>query len=153
CRAKRIRIEPLAAADLSPGREPARPGVFRPYDDEPRRRRQISRESSPLRGSVLNDTLTTAFRGCCRNAEVRNFPLLFEEGWTRLQQNIAKRPYGADGVVIQFHRIFLRLNTTPSARAADASRLFLDRAATPPRRGGENSPLQPFGQQPLSAVA
>jgi hypothetical protein len=61
--------------------------------------------------------------------------------------------YGADGMVIQFHRISLRLNTTPSARAKDASRHFLDRAATPPRRGGENSPLQPFGQQPLSAVA
>src|SRR5215471_13105570 len=46
---------------------------------------------------------------------------------------------GADGVVIQFHRILLRLNTTPSARAKDASRRFLERAATPPRRGGENS--------------
>src|SRR5262249_42321060 len=48
--------------------------------------------------------------------------------------------YGADGVVIKFQRNLLRLNTTPSARAKDASRLFLDRAATPPRRGGENSP-------------
>src|SRR5215831_17516207 len=45
--------------------------------------------------------------------------------------------FGADGVVIKFHRILLSLNTTPSARAKDASRLFLDRAATPPRRGGE----------------
>jgi hypothetical protein len=34
----------------------------------------------------------TAFRDCCRNAEVRNFPLLSEEGWTRHQQNIAKPP-------------------------------------------------------------
>src|SRR5215472_5346898 len=46
---------------------------------------------------------------------------------------------GADGVVMKFRRILLRLNTTPSARAKDASRLFLDCAATPPRRGGENS--------------
>ena len=44
---------------------------------------------------------------------------------------------GADGVVIKFHRISLRLNTTPSARAKDAPQLFLDRAASPPRGGGE----------------
>src|SRR5215831_4861372 len=54
--------------------------------------------------------------------------------------------YGADGVVIKFDRILLRLNTTPSARAKEASQLFVDRAATPPRRGGEsNSPLSPRG--------
>ena len=60
--------------------------------------------------------------------------------------------FGADGVVIKFHRILLRLNTTPSARAKDASRLFLDRAATPPRRGGENGPAPPFEQHPREAV-
>src|SRR5262249_33729877 len=74
--------------------------------------------------------------------------------------------YGAAGVVIKFHRILLSLNTTitgcalsrlhslrssPSARAKDASRPYLDRAATPPRRGGKNWPLLPFGQQPLAA--
>ena len=59
--------------------------------------------------------------------------------------------YGADGVVIKFRRILLRLNTTPSARAKDASRRFLDRAATPPRRGGEDSPLHLLGQQPREA--
>src|SRR5262249_26243107 len=59
--------------------------------------------------------------------------------------------YGADGVVIKFHRILLRLNTTPSARAKDASRRFLDRAATPPRRGGENSPHYHLGNRPLEA--
>src|SRR5262249_6473718 len=32
--------------------------------------------------------------------------------------------YGADGVVIKFHRILLRLNTTPSPRAMEASQLF-----------------------------
>src|SRR5215475_1720466 len=75
--------------------------------------------------------------------------------------------YGADGVVIKFHRILLNLNTTitgcalsrlhslrsyPSARAKDASRRFLDRAATPPRRprrGGENSPHRDLGNGPL----
>ena len=31
-------------------------------------------------------------QGCCRNAAVRNFPLLSEQGWTRPQQNIAKPP-------------------------------------------------------------
>src|SRR5262249_19196487 len=38
-------------------------------------------------------SLATADRGCCRNAEFRNFPLLFEEGWTRPQQDIAKPPF------------------------------------------------------------
>src|SRR5215471_14134843 len=56
--------------------------------------------------------------------------------------------FGADGVVIKFRRILLRLNTTPSARAKDASRRFLDRA-TPPRRGGENSPLRHLGNRPF----
>jgi hypothetical protein len=58
--------------------------------------------------------------------------------------------YGADGVGIKFHRILLRLNTTPSARAKDASRRFYDRAATPPRRGGENSRLHDLGNRPVS---
>ena len=41
-------------------------------------------------------------------------------------------------MVIRFrHNSFWNLITTPSARAKDASRLSLDRAATPPRRGGE----------------
>src|SRR5262249_37669064 len=88
------------------------------------------------------------FRGCCPTAEVRNFPLLSEEGWTRPQKISRSLLYGADGV-IKFHGILLRLNTTPSARAKDASRPFLDRAATPPRRGGEKFATPPFGQQPL----
>src|SRR5215471_12124762 len=90
-------------------------------------------------------------KGCCPNRWWANFPLLSEEGWPRHQQNIAKLRYGADGVVIKFRRILLRLNTTPSARAKDASRRFLDRAATPPRRGGENSPLHHFWQRSYAA--
>src|SRR5262249_4038865 len=57
--------------------------------------------------------------------------------------------YGGDGVVIKFHGILLSLNTTPSARAKDASRRFLDRAATPPRRGGETSPLDNLSNTPF----
>src|SRR5262249_10330060 len=60
--------------------------------------------------------------------------------------------YGAAGVVFKFHRILLRLNTTPSARGLDASRLFLDRAATPPRRGGENSPRHHLATAPSARV-
>jgi hypothetical protein len=53
-------------------------------------------------------------------------------------------------VVIQFHRILLRLNTTPSARAKDASRRFLDRAAFPSseRRGKFATP--PLGNSLFS---
>src|SRR5262249_25015510 len=91
-------------------------------------------------------------KGLLPNAEVGNFPLLSEEGWTRPQQNIAKPPLWSGRGGDQIPQNLLRLNTTPSARAEDASRRFLDRAATPPRRGGENSPLQPFGQQPRKAV-
>src|SRR5215471_2878311 len=81
------------------------------------------------------------------------FPSSPRRGGRDLNQISRSFLYRADGVVIKFHRIFLRLNTTPSARAKDASRLFLDRAATLPRRGGENSPHDPFGQQPLTAGA
>src|SRR5690349_9801360 len=56
---------------------------------------------------------------------------------------------GAAGVVIKFHRILLKLNTTPSARLRMLARLFLDRAATPPLRGGENSPLRHLGNSPV----
>jgi hypothetical protein len=78
-------------------------------------------------------------------------PLLSEEGWPRPQQDIAKPPFwsGRGGDQIP-QRILSRLDTTPSARAKDASRCFLDRAATPPQRGGENSPLH-HGQQPREA--
>src|SRR5262249_16134226 len=100
---------------------------------------------SPPTGSSSYRPKTLAFRGCCQKTECRNFPLLPEEGWPRPQQNIAKPPFGANGVVIRFHRILLKLNTTPAARAKDALRRFLNRGATPPRRGGENSPPQPFG--------
>jgi hypothetical protein len=53
---------------------------------------------------------------------------------------------GADGVVLQFQTEFgLWFITTPSGRAEEAAQLFVDRAATPPRRGGETFALTPFG--------
>src|SRR5690348_797217 len=84
--------------------------------------------------------------------ESRVFPSSARRGGRDLNKISRSLLYGADGVVIKFDRILLRLNTTPSARAKDASRRFLDRADTPPRRGGENSPHDPFGQQPFLAA-
>src|SRR5690349_12335857 len=73
--------------------------------------------------------------------ESGNFPLLSEEGWTRQQIKGREASFdGADGVVIQF-RQFPETNHHPVCAAKDASQLFLDRAASPPRRGGETSSL------------
>src|SRR5215813_9909586 len=81
----------------------------------------------------------------------RIFPSSLRRGGRDLNKISRSLLYGADGVVVKFHRILWRLNTTPSAHAKDASRLFLGRAASPPRRGGENSPHHHSGQQPLTA--
>ena len=80
---------------------------------------------------VIRDSEDSAIR------RKMNIPLLAEEGWTRHQQNIAKHPFiGADGVVRSAKYIGSEL-TTPSARNKVASRLLIDRASTPPLRGGE----------------
>src|SRR5215471_12556222 len=95
--------------------------------------------SWPFRSS----TLPWAVMGCCSTLSQATFPSSPRRGGRDINKISRSFLYGADGVVIQFHRILLRLNTTPSARAKDDSRLFHDRAATPPRRGGENSPHHP----------
>src|SRR5205814_4487192 len=76
-------------------------------------------------------------------------PSSAEEGWTRHQEKCCEATFdGAarsvspigrnikNGVVL-VHKCICFINTTPSARAKVASRLFLNRAATPPhlRRG------------------
>src|SRR5215471_16746322 len=61
-------VRPIEAAErrqiLAPG---ASPGFFGQYGDEPRRGDRFLASLSPLRGSVLNDTLTTAFRPWLRS--------------------------------------------------------------------------------------
>src|SRR5215831_4744118 len=49
--------------------------------------------------------------------------------------------YGADGVVIRFRQNFVVADHHPVCAAKDAAQLFVERAATPPRRGGESSLL------------
>jgi hypothetical protein len=71
------------------------------------------------------------------DAESRTFPLLPEEGWPRHQQISRSLLSGADGVVAKFKQIWLVVDHHPVCAAKDASQLFLDRAATPPPRGGE----------------
>ena len=44
---------------------------------------------------------------------------------------------GADGVVSKFQQNLFVVDHHPVCAAEDATQLFLDRAATPPRRGGE----------------
>src|SRR5215831_8716194 len=85
-------------------------------------------------------SLATAERAVAETQRSAIFPSSPRRGGRDLNKISRSLLYEADGVVIKFHRILLRLNTTPSARANDASRRFLDRAATPPRRGGENLP-------------
>ena len=100
--------------------------------------RQISRESFAPPGLILK--LARNPRACGAVAETQSsaiFPSSPRRGGRDLKKISRSLLFGADGVVIKFRRILLRLNTTPSARAKDASQRFFDRAATPPRRGGE----------------
>jgi hypothetical protein len=90
------------------------------------------------------------------------FPSSPRRGGRDLNRTSRSLLYGADGVVIKFHKILLSLNTiitgcalsrlhslrsSPSARARDASRRFPDRAATPPQRGGENTPSAAYSHE------
>jgi oxygen-independent coproporphyrinogen-3 oxidase len=81
-----------------------------------------------------------------------HIPLLAEEGWTRHQTRYREASFdGADGVVssepmrdfaglpLRLRPIGLALRATPSARNKEASQHLIDRAATPPLRGGECS--------------
>jgi hypothetical protein len=52
--------------------------------------------------------------------------------------------YGADGVVVRHKNNLLEIGHHPVCAAKDASRHFLIRAATPPRRGGEMVHPAPF---------
>src|SRR5437867_1606488 len=85
------------------------------------------------------------------------FPSLDKEGWTRPQENIAKRPcWERTGWFVQTTDNRWLEPTTPSARAKVASRNLLDRAATPPYpRRGIRSPSNRsgVGEQPLTPVA
>jgi glyoxylase-like metal-dependent hydrolase (beta-lactamase superfamily II) len=71
-----------------------------------------------------------------------NFPLLSEEGWPRHKSKCSEATSdGAAGVLIKFRRNFVVADHHPVCAAKDAAQLFVDRAATPPRRGGESSLL------------
>src|SRR5713226_2770910 len=78
------------------------------------------------------------------------FPSSQRRGGRDINKNVAKPPFnGADGVARSASPIGRSLKrrpaksqmgaelTTPSARNKVASRLLIDRAATPPLRGGE----------------
>src|SRR5690242_12147039 len=93
--------------------------------------------------------------------KVSKFPLLSEEGWPRQQIKCREATSnGAAGVVMQFRRNFIEVDhhhywlraialafapLIPVCAAKDAALLFLDRAATPPRRVGESSPPRHLG--------
>src|SRR5215475_3908831 len=72
------------------------------------------------------------------------FPSSSRRGVRDLNKMLRSFLCGADGVVISPPSLFWNFITTPSARAKDAARHLIDRAATPPRRGGEKSPPAQF---------
>jgi len=88
-----------------------------------RRRKRQRRQERPA--SVVCSGSSSGFRNY-GDVWVERIPLLCEEGWLRHQNNAAKRPSGAAGVVRPAQR-FAEL-TTPALRA------------TPPLRGGEWDP-------------
>src|SRR5437762_13527509 len=68
---------------------------------------------------------------------IKTNPLLSRGGVDATSSKCCEATFdGADGVVL-VHKMYWLINTTPSARTKVASRLFLNRAATPPqlRRG------------------
>src|SRR6476646_7662447 len=83
-----------------------------------------AREASVREGPLLNVRDTV---------EEKVFPSLDKEGWPRPQENIAKPPLRErTGWFVQTTDNRRLEPTTPSARANEASRNLLDRAATPP---------------------
>ena len=57
----------------------------------------------------------------------------------------------ADGVVSKHQQFLLEFSHHPVRSTKEASRYFIDVAATPPRRGGEKSRASAFGQHALWA--
>jgi hypothetical protein len=83
------------------------------------------------------------------------FPLLSKEGWPRQQENNREATAdGAYGVVTKHRNNLSEIDHHPVCAAKDASRQFHDRAATPPRRGGEkqDSPVPTFGSFLISRI-
>ena len=79
---------PIEAAERRQIVAPAgRPGFFGRYDDEPRRGDRFLANLSPLRGSVLNDTLTTACRPWLRSVAA---PRLNREARARQREALIK---------------------------------------------------------------
>jgi hypothetical protein len=76
-----------------------------------------------------------------RDNRWRALPLLSEEGWLRDQEKSRGASSArADGVVINHQQFLLELTHHPVRFPKDASRYFIDVAATPPRRGGDKLP-------------
>src|SRR5215813_7069312 len=59
---------------------------------------------------------------------------------------------GADGVVSKIQQKLLVVTHHPGCAAKVAAQLFLDRAATPPQRGGERALLKSLEQHSVSAT-
>src|SRR5262245_13144037 len=100
-------------------------GVFEASRDQPRRgvrfSESIFRPSGPR---AWRSWAPPAFGAVAQMVVSRIFPSSPRRGGRDINKISRSLLYGADGVVIKFHRILLRLNTTPSARAKDASRRF-----------------------------
>jgi hypothetical protein len=80
------------------------------------------------------------------NSKTGTIPLLSRGGVDATSRKMSRSLLcGADGVVWSATDYWWHDQTTPSARANVASRLFLDRAATPPRlRRGVLQPCRDF---------
>src|SRR2546422_8947887 len=85
-----------------------------------------------------------------RICRVEAIPRLPKAGWTRNQEDVAKPPLiERTGRLITSEANFSNWITTPSAPALEASRHFLDGAATPPWKGGK-WPTADFALPPCS---
>src|SRR5215831_13655202 len=98
---------------------------------------------------VVSSRRVVNFVGC--GTEGRNFPLLFEEGWTRPQQNIAQPPLwsGRGGDPIPPN--FVEVEHHPVCASFGCFATFSGSRSHPSSKRRGNSPLKPFGQQPRQA--
>src|SRR5262245_1069431 len=91
----------------------------------------------------------TAFRGCCPNGGVANFPSSPRRGGCAIKKTsrsiLTSRRRGG----VQPQQNSVEFDHHPVRSIKEASQYLVDVASTPPRRGGENCGPLRFGGSPF----
>ena len=95
--------------------------------------------------------MNAGFRACCSTCSGDVFPSSPRRGVCAIKKKLRSILIRADGVVINHQPNLLEFPHHPVRSIKEASRYFVEVAATPPRRGGENCGPLRFGSNPLLA--